>query len=177
MATKTVTLKDSNGDTLYPVTDSNVVNINQQKTLAQALDGVVYAEDPTTAVTPAPWVTSSDIDWSTMFQPDDVTIGFAGNSKTAKKFHVGGNIYAITFHGQTGATSASGGARQITITYPKFSNILCAFVKYTVSGQTSPGTGHSSFGAQSADTYVYPNEQAGSMVIADLLILGELSSS
>lgn len=66
MATKTVTLKDSNGDTLYPVTDSNVVNINQQKTLAQALDGVVYAEDPTQNATPTAWVTSDDIDWTTM---------------------------------------------------------------------------------------------------------------
>lgn len=66
MATKTVTLKDSNGDTLYPVTDSNVVNINQQKTLAQALDGVVYAEDPTQNATPTAWVTSGDIDWTTM---------------------------------------------------------------------------------------------------------------
>lgn len=66
MATKTVTLKDSNGDTLYPVTDSNVVNINQQKTLAQALDGVVYAEDPTAPANPNAWITNSDIDWSTM---------------------------------------------------------------------------------------------------------------
>lgn len=66
MTTKTVTLKDSNGDTLYPVTDSNVVNINQQKTLAQALDGVVYAEDPTQNATPTAWVTSGDIDWTTM---------------------------------------------------------------------------------------------------------------
>ena len=65
MATKTVTLKDSNGDTLYPVTDSNVVNINQQKTLAQALDGVVYAEDPTQNATPTAWVTSDDIAWNT----------------------------------------------------------------------------------------------------------------
>lgn len=66
MATKSVTLKDSNGDTLYPVTDSNVVNINQQKTLAQALDGVVYAEDPTTQVQPTAWVTNGDINWSTL---------------------------------------------------------------------------------------------------------------
>ena len=66
MATKSVTLKDSNGDTLYPVTDSNVVNINQQKTLAQALDGVVYAEDPTQNATPTAWVTGSDIDATQM---------------------------------------------------------------------------------------------------------------
>lgn len=66
MATKSVTLKDSNGDTLYPVTDSNVVNINQQKTLAQALDGVVYAEDPTQNATPTGWVTSSDINWTSV---------------------------------------------------------------------------------------------------------------
>lgn len=85
MANKVVTLKNSNNDTLYPVTDSNAVNINQQKTLAQALDGVVYAEDPTAAATtmyekqlkdqngdnivPAlgtATVTSTNIDWSTM---------------------------------------------------------------------------------------------------------------
>lgn len=66
MATKTVTLKDSNGDTLYPVTDSNVVNINQQKTLAQALDGVVYAEDPTQSATPTAWVTNSDLNYGTL---------------------------------------------------------------------------------------------------------------
>lgn len=74
MATKTVTLKDSNGDTLYPVTDSNVVNINQQKTLAQALDGVVYAEDPTQNATPTAWVTGSDINWSTFLVKRNLTL-------------------------------------------------------------------------------------------------------
>lgn len=119
-------------------------------------------------------VTSTNIDWSTMFQLDDVTVKFSNSSKTAKKVHLGGNVYAIMYHGQTGVTSASGGAKQITITYPAFTRILFAVVKYTVSGQTSPSTGHSNFGAASADTYVYPNEQAGSVVNADMLIIGTM---
>lgn len=80
MATKTVTLKDSNGDTLYPVTDSNVVNINQQKTLAQALDGVVYAEDPTQEAEPTAWVKSSDVDWSTFFKTGTASVTYQADN-------------------------------------------------------------------------------------------------
>lgn len=121
-------------------------------------------------------VTSSMIDWTTMFVPENITISFGGNSRTAKRFKINATTYAITFHGSTGVTTTNGTTRQITITYPKVTNILCALLKYTVSGQTTPTTGHSSFGYTSADTYVSPVETSGSAVNADLLIIAEMSA-
>ncbi len=121
-------------------------------------------------------ITASMIDWSTMFVPENITISFGGNSRTAKRFKINATTYAITFHGSTGVTTTSGTTRQITITYPKVTNILCALLKYTVSGQTTPTTGHSSFGYTSADTYVSPVETSGSAVNADLLIIAEMSA-
>ena len=121
-------------------------------------------------------VTSTMIDWTTMFVPENITIAFGGNSRTAKRFKINATTYAITFHGSTGVTTTSGKTRQITITYPKVTNILCALLKYTVSGQTTPTTGHSSFGYTSADTYVSPVETSGSAVNADLLIIAEMSA-
>lgn len=149
---KLVTLHDANGEVIYPqsVWDENMIPDNT--------------------------VTSSMINWSTMFVPENITIAFGGNSRTAKRFKINATTYAITFHGSTGVNTASGGTRQITITYPQLKNILCAFVKYTVSGQTTPATGHSSFGAKSADTYVSPIETSGSAVNADLLIIAEMSA-
>ncbi len=130
-------------------------------------------------VTPAEEVgaiTSSMIDWTTMFIPENITIDFGGNSRTAKRFKINATTYAIAFHGSTGVTTTSGKTRQITITYPQIKSIFCALVKYTVSGQTTPATGHSSFGATSADTYVSPVETSGSAINADLLIIAEMSA-
>ena len=147
-----VTLHDANGEVIYPqsVWDENMIPDNT--------------------------VTSSMIDWSTMFVPEDITIAFGGNSRTAKRFKINATTYVITFHGSTGVTTTSGTTRQITIAYPKVTNILCALLKYTVSGQTTPTTGHSSFGHTSADTYVSPVETSGSAVNVDLLIIAEMSA-
>lgn len=121
-------------------------------------------------------ITASMIDWTTMFVPENITIAFAGNSRTAKRFKINATTYAIAYHGSTGLNTGGNTTRQITITYPQLTNIFCAFVKYTVSGQTTPATGHSNFGATSADTYVSPIETSGSAVNVDLLIIAEMSS-
>ena len=149
---KLVTLHDANGEVIYPqsVWDENMIPDNTVK--------------------------SSMIDWTTMFVPENITIAFGGNSRTAKRFKINVTTYAIAFHGSTGLTTGSGTTKQITITYPKLTNIFCAFVKYTVAAQTKPSTGHSSFGATSADTYVSSVETSGGAVNADLLIIAEMSA-
>lgn len=114
MATKSVTLKDSNGDTLYPVTDSNVVNINQQKTLAQALDGVVYAEDPTTSANPNAWITPGDIDWSTFTDGSTYfTIGSLLIQFGTADF--GNQSYSSGFWGSTNRSAN----QNLYVTFPK----------------------------------------------------------
>lgn len=149
---KLVTLHDADGEIIYPqsVWDENMIPDNTVK--------------------------SSMIDWTTMFVPENITIAFAGTSRTAKRFKINATTYAIAYHGSTGLDTGSNKTRQITITYPQLTNIFCAFVKYTVSGQITPTTGHSSFGATSADTYVSPVEISGSAVNADLLIIAEMSA-
>lgn len=61
-----VTLKSPSDEDIYPVTDASGIRVTGNVTLQQALDGFVYAEDPTAAATASPWVTSSDIDWTTL---------------------------------------------------------------------------------------------------------------
>lgn len=147
-----VTLHDTDGEIIYPqsVWDENMIP-----------DGTI---------------TANMVDWSTMFVPEDITIAFGGNSRTAKRFKINATTYVITYHGSTGLNTSSGITRAIQITYPRLTNIFCAFVKYTVGGQTTPATGHSNFGATSADTYVSPIEASGSAVNADLLIIAEMSA-
>lgn len=63
---KIVTLKSPSDEDIYPVTDASGIRVTGDVTLQQALDGFVYADDPTSPATPAPWVTADDVDWSTM---------------------------------------------------------------------------------------------------------------
>lgn len=63
---KIVTLKSSNDEDIYPVTDASGIRVTGNVTLQQALDGFVYADDPTAPAQPAPWVASSDIRWATI---------------------------------------------------------------------------------------------------------------
>lgn len=63
---KIVTLKSPSDEDIYPVTDASGIRVTGNVTLQQALDGFVYADDPTTPATPDAWITPSDIDWTTM---------------------------------------------------------------------------------------------------------------
>ena len=136
------------------------------QSLAAIADGSV-----TTAKLANSAVTSQKVDWTTLGALEDVTISFNNNSKTAKRLYLGGNLYAIFYHGPTSVTSQSSGAKQISIKYPTTTAMLCGIVKYTIAGQTSPSSGHTSFGMASADTYAYPCESAGAAISADLLLI------
>lgn len=61
---KIVTLKSPSAEDIYPVTDASGIRVTGNVTLQQALDGFVYADDPTSSVSPEAWITSNDIDWS-----------------------------------------------------------------------------------------------------------------
>lgn len=63
---KIVTLKSPNDEDIYPVTDASGIRVTGNITLQQALDGFVYADNPTTPANPEAWITSRDVDWSTM---------------------------------------------------------------------------------------------------------------
>lgn len=63
---KIVTLKNPSDEDIYPVTDASGIRVTGNVTLQQALDGFVYADDPTAPATPTAWITGSDIDWSTV---------------------------------------------------------------------------------------------------------------
>lgn len=63
---KIVTLKSSSNEDIYPVTDASGIRVTGNVTLQQALDGFVYADDPTTQANPEAWITSGDVNWSTM---------------------------------------------------------------------------------------------------------------
>ena len=136
------------------------------QSLAAIADGSV-----TTAKLANSAVTSQKVDWTTLGALEDVTISFNNNSKTAKRLYLGGNLYALFYHGPTSVTSQSSGAKQISIKYPTTTAMLCGIVKYTIAGQTSPSSGHTSFGMASADTYAYPCESAGAAISADLLLI------
>ena len=136
------------------------------QSLAAIADGSV-----TTAKLADSSVTSQKVDWTTFGALEDVTISFNNNSKTAKRLYLGGNLYALFYHGPTSVTSQSSGAKQISIKYPTTTAMLCGIVKYTIAGQTSPSSGHTSFGMASADTYAYPCESAGAAISADLLLI------
>ena len=62
---KIVTLKNPNDEDIYPVTDASGIRVTGNITLQQALDGFVYADDPTTPANPDGWITPNDIDWDT----------------------------------------------------------------------------------------------------------------
>lgn len=62
---KIVTLKSPNAEDIYPVTDASGIRVTGNVTLQQALDGFVYADDPTAPANPDGWITPSDIDWDT----------------------------------------------------------------------------------------------------------------
>lgn len=63
---KIVTLKSPSDEDIYPVTDASGIRVTGNVTLQQALDGFVYADDPTAPANPEAWITSGDIDWTTM---------------------------------------------------------------------------------------------------------------
>ena len=136
------------------------------QSLAAIADGSV-----TTAKLADASVTSQKVDWTTFGALEDVTISFNNNSKTAKRLYLGGGLYALFYHGPTSVTSQSSGAKQISIKYPTVTAMLCGLVKYTIAGQTSPSSGHTSFGFAAADTYAYPCESAGAAISADLLLI------
>ena len=63
---KIVTLKSPSDEDIYPVTDASGIRVTGNVTLQQALDGFVYADDPTAPANPNAWITPSEVDWSTM---------------------------------------------------------------------------------------------------------------
>lgn len=59
---KIVTLKSPSDEDIYPVTDASGIRVTGNLTLQQALDGFVYADDPTAPANPDGWITSSEVD-------------------------------------------------------------------------------------------------------------------
>lgn len=124
-------------------------------------------------------VSSASLDWSTLNSAPFPTAQFAFGSqnKDAAKIRLGDKLYAFTYHGGTGLTSATSGYQQISLSYSDFAldTVLFAYVKYSVTGQVPTYTGHSSFGLQTADTYCHC-ESTGNNIGADLIIIGTVTS-
>lgn len=70
---KIVTLKSPSAEDIYPVTDASGIRVTGNVTLQQALDGFVYADDPTAPANPNAWITGSDVDWTTTAQSYSTT--------------------------------------------------------------------------------------------------------
>lgn len=83
---KIVTLKNPNDEDIYPVTDASGIRVTGNITLQQALDGFVYADDPTTPANPDGWITPNDIDWSTFtYSTSEQRVGTWINGKPVYK--------------------------------------------------------------------------------------------
>ena len=91
---KIVTLKSPSDEDIYPVTDASGIRVTGNVTLQQALDGFVYADDPTSSANPDGWVTPSEIDWSafsSVIQTGTIT------NQTFYTNTTGGQVKSFTF--------------------------------------------------------------------------------
>ena len=136
---KIVTLKSPSDEDIYPVTDASGIRVTGNITLQQALDGFVYADDPTAQANPEAWITPSDIDWSAFTDGSTYfTIGSLLIQFGTKDF--GNHSYSSRFWGSTNRSAD----QNLHITFPKAFSAKPYYVGIQPVGSTQMAVAYAS---------------------------------